>query len=641
MDSLLRFAGEVSIQAAADQGKTPRVSILAYSGGEMRIGGFGPVAVDLDGASIDGDVPLLADHEANLDAIAGQGRATIRNQQLYVEGILTEATAAGQKVLALARSGISLQASIGFVPDRREQVAPGQTVNLNGRTLTAGSMGLTIVRSGRLREVSLLPIGADPNTQVTIAAKAALQQKGKRKMANEIDTTTEISDELKAAWDKPGLTETERVLARWNGTTFNSGEIRQQTERFLHAALGGTLTYADFERELLRAQVRDLELKAIRAERPQSSYIQASSRDTSGNVLEAALLCHMGHESAAASMVGEQATEAARKMRLNSLHDIMRASLQHEGRDVPAGRNELIRAAFSTVSLPGILGNTANKISQEAYRAVPSVARVIAKKLTANDFKTHTGYRLTGDSTFEEVGNGGEIKHGKLGESSFVFRVATFAKMFGLTRQDVVNDDLGKFDEVPRLIGRGSAMKLEQLFWTLVLANTGNFFHADNGNYIDGTGSALGITGLTAAVAALRQLVDSNGDPISITPKFLVVPPELEAVADQLFASTNIVMAASEAVPDSNPFKGKYQPQVSPYLSNSNYAGYSADAWYLFGDPADVPAFGIAYLDGQESPTIEQAEADFNTLGIQFRGYHDFGVCQIDPNGGIKSKGTT
>jgi hypothetical protein len=47
----------------------------------------------------------------------------------------------------------------------------------------------------------------------------------------------------------------------------------------------------------------------------------------------------------------------------------------------------------------------------------------------------------------------------------------------------------------------------------------------------------------------------------------------------------------------------------------------------------------VAFLNGQESPTIETAEADFNVLGIQMRGYHDFGCALQDPRGGTKSKG--
>ncbi len=31
----------------------------------------------------------------------------------------------------------------------------------------------------------------------------------------------------------------------------------------------------------------------------------------------------------------------------------------------------------------------------------------------------------------------------------------------------------------------------------------------------------------------------------------------------------------------------------------------------------------IAFLDGQQTPTIQSSEADFNTLGIQHRGFFD------------------
>ena len=37
-----------------------------------------------------------------------------------------------------------------------------------------------------------------------------------------------------------------------------------------------------------------------------------------------------------------------------------------------------------------------------------------------------------------------------------------------------------------------------------------------------------------------------------------------------------------------------------------------------------------AFLNGQEAPVIETADADFNVLGIQMRGYHDFGVALQD-----------
>jgi len=74
-------------------------------------------------------------------------------------------------------------------------------------------------------------------------------------------------------------------------------------------------------------------------------------------------------------------------------------------------------------------------------------------------------------------------------------------------------------------------------------------------------------------------------------------------------------------------------------LSNSHYTGNSSKAWYLLADPGDLPVIEVAVLNGQESPTIETAEADFSVLGIQMRGYHDFGVALQDARGGVKAKG--
>jgi hypothetical protein len=47
----------------------------------------------------------------------------------------------------------------------------------------------------------------------------------------------------------------------------------------------------------------------------------------------------------------------------------------------------------------------------------------------------------------------------------------------------------------------------------------------------------------------------------------------------------------------------------------------------------------VSFLNGNETPTVESADADFDTLGIQSRGYHDFGCDQAEYLCGIKSKG--
>jgi len=561
---LLQFGGEVSIQAAADGRNQPRVSIMAYGGGMMHVAGFGPIAIDLAGADVGGNVPLLADHENKLDSIAGQGRAAIRGQQLFVDGILTEATEAGRKVIALAKSGITLQASVGYVPERREHIGPGQTVSINGRTLTAGNQGLTVVRSGKLREVSLLSVGADPNTQVRIAASGGAKTKGDPRMDENFDTLVDqVNAEMRAALPEnaPGLTDAERVLARWNREKWHNQEgPRQHAEKAMISATAGRISYADFERVLLESKARDAELALIRASRPQGPGIRSSSRDADGpNMLQAALLCHLGAEDVSARVFGDQATQGARDARMTSLVEILQAAFQVNGQEPPHNRRDLVKAAFSTASISNIVSGAQNKILLDQWARMPLTCLQLCKKVSASDFKEGKAVRLVGrDTMLDQVGKAGEIKLGHLQDSAATYRIDTYARMYSITRQDVINDDLGALAELPRVIARGAGLKMESVFWALVLGNADDFFGEDNGNLLS---NGLDITGLGAAVAAMRALTDADGEPILVEPSMLVVPPTLEATANTLYASTNVVVAgtgdAVTTAPSASPFAGK------------------------------------------------------------------------------------
>jgi hypothetical protein len=211
--------------------------------------------------------------------------------------------------------------------------------------------------------------------------------------------------------------------------------------------------------------------------------------------------------------------------------------------------------------------------------------------------------------------------------------------MLSIDRRDMINDDLGAITTVPRKLGRGSGLKINDVFWTTYLANSA-FFTTGNKNYISGADTALSIDGLTKGEVTFMNQVDGDGKPIGVMPAILLTPTGLSATASQLFKSMELRdTTANSKYPVSNPHQGKFRVEVSRYLANAVYTGNSAKAWYLLAEPADLPVIEVAFLNGQESPTIETAEADFNVLGVQMRGYHDFGVALQDFRGGVKSKG--
>ena len=268
-----------------------------------------------------------------------------------------------------------------------------------------------------------------------------------------------------------------------------------------------------------------------------------------------------------------------------------------------------LEAGFSTVDIGGILSNVANKFLLEGFFAVERTWRNICAVRNVSDFKTVTSYRLIGKDQYEQVPPGGELKHGTLGNETYTNKADTYGLLLSIDRRDIINDDLGAITTVPRKLGRGSGLKINDVFWATIMKNS-TFFTADNKNYLAGADPALPIDGLTKAEVAFRDLTDSDGKPIGIMPAILLVPTSLSAMATQLYKSVELRDTKSDTkYPVANPHQGKFR-RVSRYLTNSHYTAIPR-CLVSVGRSGDVPGDRSRVLNGQESPTIETAEADF------------------------------
>jgi hypothetical protein len=199
--------------------------------------------------------------------------------------------------------------------------------------------------------------------------------------------------------------------------------------------------------------------------------------------------------------------------------------------------------------------------------------------------------------------------------------------MTSVTRTDLINDDLGALTAVPQRIGRGGALKLNDVFWASYLDDSA-FFTVAKGNKKT-SATALSLAGLKEALALYRKLKDRDGKPMATQPSVLLVPVDLEITAAELMNSVQISSGATGGQPSTNVFAGRYQVVSSTYLTN-------ADDYYLLASPADLPVMEVAFLNGVQSPIVETAEADFNVLGVQMRGYFDFGVAKAEDLAGVK-----
>ena len=293
----------------------------------------------------------------------------------------------------------------------------------------------------------------------------------------------------------------------------------------------------------------------------------------------------------------------SRELRGAGLHTLLYEVIRASGGYVRPGRidNDVIRAAFvadgrllqassgfSTLSLSGILSNVATKTMLAAYQAVNAVATQIAGATDVNDFKQVTRYRMTAAGVFQKVGPDGELKHAGLEEEAYTNQVETWGRMIALTRQMMINDDLGAFLQIPRAIGRMSALALEEVVFTLLLSNPNSFFSTDNKNYFDGADSALDIDSLTVAEQMFLDRVDKQGKPILVQPGDPAGPDGAEGDGRAAVQGT---AAQSGAVPTIKPSRSttrmpaKFRPVCSPYLSVTSINGNSSTAWYLLAEP--------------------------------------------------------
>ncbi len=292
------------------------------------------------------------------------------------------------------------------------------------------------------------------------------------------------------------------------------------------------------------------------------------------------------------------------------------------------------RALHTTSDFPIILGDTVGRVLRDAYQAAPSGIRRLGRQTTARDFRAVNKIMLGEAPLLEKLNEHGEIKAGTMAEAREAYKVETWARKIGITRQVLVNDDLGAFADLARRMGQAAAETEARILVTLLEAGSGNgptmsdgktLFHADHGNKA-GTGAVISDATLSAARLALRTQKGIEDRTIRVTPRNLLVPPALETTAEKWLASIAPATAA-----DVNPFSGSLSLVVEPRLS-------SATRWYVIAESGEIDGLEFAYLSGAEGPQVE-SRSGWDVDGVEIRVILDFGAGFIDHRGWFMNAG--
>ena len=472
------------------------------------------------------------------------------------------------------------------------------------------------------------PLGATDKKPVSQPAAAAATFK-----------EPEMADPVNAA-AKPAApfartkADNDQVLAMFKPFAANPGVLALQTEVLSDPAL----TIEDIQARLLTEVGKGAE-----PVNPAGSHARvetlADESDKRRDAVVSALLVRAGVEQDAKV----RASMSANPFRGHKLLDLARASLQRSGVKTDGmGQMEIVAAAFTqgTSDFPVLLENTMHKALQAAYgRAALTWSRFCATG-SVSDFRAHNRYRTGSFGVLDTVNELGEFTNKSIpdGEKSTI-TATTKGNIINLSRQSIINDDLGAFVGLAGMLGRAAGRTVEADVYALLALNAGlgptmsdglTLFHATHAN-IGAGGAAISMATIDAdRVLMASQLDVSGNDYLDLRPAVLLVPIGLGGTARSINDAQYDPDTANK-LQKPNVVNGLYRDIVdTPRLTGTRR--------YSFADATEAPVLEVAFLDGRQEPYLEVQDG-FDVDGARYKVRLDYATGAVDYRGAVTNPG--
>jgi ATP-dependent protease ClpP protease subunit len=293
-------------------------------------------------------------------------------------------------------------------------------------------------------------------------------------------------------------------------------------------------------------------------------------------------------------------------------------------------RMEIVGSAFthSTSDFPLLMGDVAHKSLKRGYEESPEVFPQFTRAVTLTDFKPTTLAGLGRFSNLDIIPEGGEYKYGTFNESGSPLRLATYGKMFSVTRQAVINDDLNALADVPRKMGQAAKRTLGNAVFNILTSNPlmGDgiaLFHADHNNLVN-PGTAITTTSVDGMRVLMATQTDADGNTVRVPLKYLVVPVGLGGTARAVLESQFEVTATNKNNTTPNVVRNSFEIVEDPRLDAAD-----PNAWYGVADPNLFDGIVVGYLDGRQEPYLESKQG-WNVDGTEWKVRLDAAAAAVD-----------
>jgi hypothetical protein len=293
------------------------------------------------------------------------------------------------------------------------------------------------------------------------------------------------------------------------------------------------------------------------------------------------------------------------------------------------------RAFHSTSDFPGIFSDALNARLLARYQSAVPTYRLFCAPYLATDFRAVPVVRAGDFPVPQRILETGAIPAGTFAESKEQLVVYPYGVTIGISRQMIVNDNLGAIDQMlgsygDTILGWENDIAFAELISNsftgpTLLTDSVVMFHTGHGNET-ASGTAISLASVGAARAQMMKQTSLNGRKLNLQPVTILTGPDRLTEAEQLTASINPALVSAA------------QTDWMKRLKPAGDANITSDHWYMFADPAVAPNFVYGMLQGFEGPRITIQE-QFTTQGIMAKLEHDFGVNGVDFRGGTHNEG--
>lgn len=323
--------------------------------------------------------------------------------------------------------------------------------------------------------------------------------------------------------------------------------------------------------------------------------------------------------------------------------DLAREYLRITGRRGTGGREDIIGMALKrdnshgTSHFANVLENVANKSMLMGFTEAPETWSIWCQSRNVPDFKPASLLNMSLFSDLTLVRESGQFEYGDMSDIKESITLATYGKLFGISRQAIANDDLSALGDVPMKMGRAAARKIGDLAYAVLTTNptmaqdaTALFDAATHANYVT-AGAAPSVATIEAGRTAMALQTDPSGQTLGIRPAYLIVPEALRSTANVLVAA-QYDPAGTAGTLTPNTVRGTVQAVSDHRLDTFNAAG-----WFL---AAATDTVIVGFLNGQQTPYLESKDG-WNMDGVEYKVRIDAAAVAADYRGLYYNDGVT